>query len=496
MEKYKVHTSVREIFGRGVMELELTKLVDYALSHGASYADIRWVRRNNDLLQLWDGEIDNISSNVSEGMGIRVLWNGAWGFAATNNLEDGYKTVEKSIMIARQSARWHTKPVALAPVPVVKTEWSAPYEIDLRKISFRERVDLLAEADAAMNGVAGISQRRASMGFFITDQLFVSSEDARIEQHIYECGAGLIAMAADGNEVQHRSYPSSFQGNYATRGYEHILSLDLINGGKQCAEEAVALLKADTCESGEKTIILDSSLLTLQVHESIGHALELDRVLGSEASYAGTSFATPDKLGNFQYGSPVINITADNSLPGGLASAGFDDEGVPARRTELIKDGILTNYLTSRETAAELDLPVSSSMRADGWQRSPLIRISNVNLEPGNSSLDQMIADTEDGIFMKTTKVYSIDDKRMNFEFGPEIAWKIENGKCTDLLKNVRYRSFTPEFWNSCDAVARDDEWKLWGVPVCGKGEPGQIVHVGHGTAAARFRNIHVEGIK
>ncbi len=476
------------------MDFQLQKLLDHAVAVGASYADIRWVHRSNDLLQLWDGDIDNISTTESEGIGIRVLLNGAWGFAATNNPRHGFRAVEKSLETAQESARWHNKPVELAPVKIVKAEWRTPFEIDLRKVSFRERIDLLCEADEAMKSVEGISQRKASMGFFLTDQIFVSSEGAYIEQNICECGAGLTALAADGNEVQHRSYPSSFQGNYASAGYEHILSLDLVNGGKQCAEEAVALLKADTCENGEKTIILDSSLLTLQVHESIGHALELDRVLGSEASYAGTSFATPDKIGNFRYGSSAVNITADNSLSGGLASTGYDDEGVPATRTELIKDGILVNYLTSRETAAELNMPITSSMRADGWSRSPLIRISNVNLEPGDSSLDEMIADTEDGIFMKTTKVYSIDDKRLNFEFGPEIAWKIENGKCTKLLKNVRYRSITPEFWNSCDAVAGEDEWKLWGVPVCGKGEPGQIVHVGHGTAAARFRNIQVEG--
>jgi len=478
------------------MKTALQKLVDYAVSLGASYADVRWVRRSTDLLQLWDGSIDNISVNESEGIGVRVLVRGAWGFAASNSIDGGMGTVEKSVATALQSARWQKQPVELAAVPVVQDTWTTPVEQDLRKISFRERLDLLLEADSAMREVPEVRQRKASMGFYLTDQIFASSEGALIEQHISECGAGLTALAADGNEVQHRSYPASFQGNYATGGYEHVLSLDLVNGGRQCAGEAAALLKADTCETGEQTIILDSSLLTLQVHESIGHALELDRVFGMEASYAGTSFATPEKLGNFRYGSPSVTITADNTLRGGLASAGYDDEGVPARRTELIKEGILTNYLTSRETAAKLGVDVTSSMRADGWQRTPLIRISNVNLEPGDSSLEEMIADTEEGIFMKTTKVYSIDDKRLNFEFGPEIAWKIEKGKCTRLLKNVRYRSMTPDFWNACDAVAKDDEWKLWGVPVCGKGEPGQIVHVGHGTAAARFRNIRVEGSK
>ncbi|MBI9043790.1 MAG: TldD/PmbA family protein, partial [Anaerolineaceae bacterium] len=321
-----------------------------------------------------------------------------------------------------------------------------------------------------------------------------SSEGAFIEQKISECGAGIVALASDGKEVQHRSFPSSFQGDYSSGGYEHVLDIGLVEGAQQCAEEAVALLSAKSCPNGRKTIILDSSLLTLQVHESIGHALELDRVLGDEASYAGTSFATPEKLGNFQYGSEKVNITADPTLPNGLSTYGYDDEGVPARRMDLIKDGILVSYLTSRESAAQLDVEVTSSMRADGWARTPLIRMTNVNLEPGDSSLEKMISETDDGIFMKTVKVYSIDDKRLNFEFGPEISWEIKNGKLGSILKNARYRAMTPDFWNACDAVAGPDEWHLWGVPVCGKGEPGQIVHVGHGTAPARFRDIEVEG--
>jgi TldD protein len=476
------------------MEVKLEKLLNLAQSLGASYADARIVERSSENIVMWNGGVEEVIGQSDRGLGIRVLVNGAWGFAATHDFGNGESIVRQAVTTARESARLSRHAVKLAEIPVVRDHWKSSYEIDPRTVSFEERIALLKAADEEMARQPGITQRKGSMGFYFTDQLFASTEGALIEQNIIESGAGIVALAADGNEVQFRSYPASFQGDYGTAGYEKVLGNRLVEGAAQCAAEAVALLHAKACQPGKTTLIIDDSLLTLMVHESIGHALEVDRVLGSEASYAGTSFATPEKLGSFAYGSPVVNITADATLKGGLGSFGYDDEGAPAKRVDLIKNGRLENYLTSRETAAELNLPVNGNMRADGWQRYPLVRMTNINLEPGNSSLAEMIASTEDGYFIKTVKTYSIDDKRLNFEFAPEIAWEVKNGQLGAMVKNLRYSGITPIFWNACDAVANADEWHLWGVPVCGKGEPSQIVHLGHGTAPARFQDIQVGG--
>jgi TldD protein len=467
-------------------------LVALATDMGATYADVRLVERSSELISVWSGKLEELLNHSSRGLGVRVIVDGAWGFAGSSDLSRAKEVVAQAVAIARASARTRRAPVELAPIPVVRDRWCTPVRIDPRGVSIAERVDLLMAADAEMARVPGVTQRKGSMGVYYTHQLFASSEGSLIEQSITECGAGLVALAADGNEVQHRSYPASFQGDYGSAGYEYVLGLDLPGGARQCAEEAVALLSAREAEPGPTTLIIDGSMLTLMVHESIGHALELDRVLGSEASYAGTSFATPEKLGRLRYGSPQVTITADATLPHGLSTFGYDDEGAPARRTVLIDRGVLVNYLTSRETAAQLGLPVTGNMRADGWQRTPLIRMTNVNLEPGDSSLEEMIATTDRGLYMKTVNTYSIDDKRLNFTFSPEIAWEIRSGRLGDMVKNARFSGMTPEFWNACDAVAGPDEWHLWGIPVCGKGEPGQIVHLGHGTAPARFQNIQV----
>jgi len=255
-------------------------------------------------------------------------------------------------------------------------------------------------------------------------------------------------------------------------------------------------LRAPQCPSGVKTLILDASQTALQIHESCGHPTELDRVFGMEAAYAGTSFMTPDKLHHLRYGSGAVTITADALTPTGLGTFGWDDEGVPAQRTYLIKDGLFVGYLTSRETASVMGQESNGTMRADGWNRIPLIRMTNVNLEPGESTLEEMIAGTRDGVYMETNRSWSIDDKRLNFQFGTQLAYAIVNGKRAGLLKNATYAGITPEFWNSCDAVAGHAEWKVWGLANCGKGQPPQVAHVAHGAAPARFQNVKVGILK
>ena len=243
-------------------------------------------------------------------------------------------------------------------------------------------------------------------------------------------------------------------------------------------------------------MILDSSQLALQIHESVGHPIELDRILGTEASYAGTSFLKSEMVGHFRYGSDKVNITADATFPGGLGTFGYDDEGIKAQRSPILSQGVLVGLLTSRETAYHLHQESNGTMRADGWNRIPLIRMTNINLEPGEWTLEQMIADTDEGLFLTTNRSWSIDDKRINFQFGTEIGWEIRNGKLGAMVKNPTYTGMTPHFWNSCDAVGNKDHWQMWGTPNCGKGEPGQVAHVGHGAAPARFRNVQVGVMK
>jgi TldD protein len=271
-----------------------------------------------------------------------------------------------------------------------------------------------------------------------------------------------------------------------------VEGLGLLDAAERTATEAVELLRARECPSEVTTLVIDSGQVELQVHESIGHALELDRVLGMEEAYAGSSWVRPQDRGRLRYGSPLVSITADATVPGGLGSFGWDDEGVPAQRVPLIVDGIFQDFISSRETAAALGLPSSGAMRADGWQHLPLIRMTNINLEPREGSLAEIIGDTRDGLFMSTNTSWSIDDKRVNFQFGCEVAWRIKDGRLTELYRNPNYTGITPAFWGSCDAVGGPEDWTLWGTPNCGKGQPGQVARVGHGTAPARFRNVQV----
>jgi len=307
-----------------------------------------------------------------------------------------------------------------------------------------------------------------------------------------QSGAGIEASAVGEGELQRRSFPNSFRGHIAAAGWEHIQRLGLIEEAERTATEAVELLSAKECPSEVTTLVIDSGQVELQVHESIGHPVELDRVLGMEEAYAGSSFLTPADRGKLRYASDQVSITADASLPGGLGSFGWDDEGVPAQRTPIIIDGIFHNFISSRETATRIGERSSGAMRADGWQNLPLIRMTNISIEPREGSLADIIGDTNDGIFMATNQSWSIDDKRVNFQFGCEIAWRIKDGKLTDMYRNPNYTGITTEFWGSCDAVGGREEWTLWGTPNCGKGQPGQVARVGHGTSPARFRNVQI----
>lgn len=460
---------------------------------GASYADLRVVKRRDEGIVVKNGRVDSVESSEEEGVGIRALVNGAWGFASCSSLEqeDIERTAELAVRIARASARVKTDDVTLAPVDAICDSYKSAYDIDPFTVSLDEKIGLLMDAERLARQNPKIRVATADMGFRREEKIFLSSEGADIRQEIIESGAHMSAIATDGEEIQERSYPSIF-GDYATRGYEFVKSLDLAGHAEEIADQAAELLSAPQCPSKVTDLVLGTNQLALQIHESCGHPSELDRVLGTEASFAGTSFLTLEKRGNFRYGSDDVTIVADATIPGGLGTFGYDDEGVPAQRIELVKRGIFSDYLTSRETSPLVNQRSNGCMRADGWNRTPIIRMTNINLMPGDWTLDEIIRDTKDGIYMEANKSWSIDDKRLNFQFGTEIAWEIKDGELGRMLKNPTYTGITPEFWRSCDAIANRDFWHLWGLPSCGKGEPMQVAHVGHGASPARFRKVKV----
>lgn len=473
----------------------IERALDAAQRGGAAYADVRVVERESEGLTVKNGQLEAATSNTSAGFGVRVLVEGAWGFSSSAVLDadEGERITREAIEIARASAVAQRQPVELDESPAVADSYRTPYDEDPFAVSLDDKLRILMDADAAMARVPGIAIREGNLVAGRERKTFASLAGAWIEQEIVEAGGGIEATAVNDSEMQQRSYPNSFGGQSVTGGFEAVRALSLAEHGQETAEMAVALLDAPQCPSGEMDLILDSTQVALQIHESCGHPTELDRVFGTEASFAGTSFLTTDKLNELRYGSEIVSIDADATAPGGLGTFGYDDEGVPAQKAALIDRGILVGYLTSRETAPRIGRRSIGSARAWTWSHIPLIRMTNINLRPGDAgSLDDLVADTREGILMSVNKSWSIDDRRLNFQFGDQAGWLIRNGRRTQLVRNPTYTGITPRFWGSCDAICGPQEWTLWGLPNCGKGEPAQTGHVGHGAAPARFRGVTV----
>ncbi len=468
--------------------------VEAAKAAGADYADGRIVSEESESLTVRNQEMEGIDRSSSDGIGIRVLVNGYWGFAATARLEPAEieRTALLAVEIARAASRLPMEPVRLSEVEPVTGTWHSPMQEDPFNVQLEEKMALLMEATRRMQGVDGLAFAEGGIDLFRRRTWLATSEGTAVEQTTVHSGAGIEATAIADGELQRRSFPNSFRGHIAAAGWEHIQKLGLIEEAERTATEAVQLLSAAECPSEVTTLVLDSGQVELQIHESIGHAVELDRVLGMEEAYAGSSFVRPEDRGRLRYASDLVSITADATLPGGLGSFGWDDEGVPAQSLPIIVDGIFQDFISSRETAVVLGLPSSGAMRADGWQHLPLIRMTNISIEPREGTLADIIGDTKDGVFMSTNTSWSIDDHRVNFQFGCEIAWRITNGKLAQVYKNPNYTGITPEFWGSCDAVGGSESWTLWGTPNCGKGQPAQTARVGHGASPARFRKVQV----
>jgi TldD protein len=479
------------------LKKEIQEILNFLKDQGADYADIRVVDRQKEDITTEDLLIQDILKSRSKGAGIRVIFDGSLGFASTQDLAKLKETASSALEIAKASRLLQKEKMKMAPKEAILDHYSTPIEIDPFTVSLSEKIDLLLNAEKAMREAADVTRTTGTMNFQKEEKIYADTEGSYITQTLYESGAGIEAVVNSDDDSQTRSYPNSFRGNHATAGYEYVLSLNLVENAPKVAKEAAMLINAEECPCGYFDIVIDGSQLALQVHESIGHPVELDRVFGSEAAYAGMSFVTVDKLNeNFKYGSEHVTVVADATAPRGLGTFGYDDDGVKAQRTIVIDRGIFKNFITSRDTAVKIGMPSNGTNRADGWQNIPIVRMTNISLLPGSFELDELFAGIENGLYLSTNKSWSIDDKRLNFQFGCEIAYEIKNGKLTGkIFKNPIYTGITPKFWGSCDGVCSEKYWTLYGTPNCGKGEPGQVAHVGHGTAPARFRNVKV-GVK
>lgn len=471
------------------------QLAQLALSRvkagGCAYGDIRLLETHNQSVRAEDRRIANVGERFDSGFGIRVLYNGAWGFAASADFTPAEveRTAERAVEIARASHMLMQTPVKLADEPVHRDRVKTAFKVDPFTVPLEERCNLLLNACEIVHKEKGIIR---SNGFLWTQRdikHFASTEGTVLDFDLLAVGGSFGATAKNDDDFQSREYSVPF----IRSGYEHITAADFVSQAPRVAAQAVEKVNAKQPTPGKYDLVLDPAHLSLTIHESCGHPTELDRALGYEANYAGTSFLTPEKLGNFRYGSKHINLIADNTRQGAMASTGYDDDGVAGQRWPIIEEGILRGYSTNREVAGAIGEKRSrGSCRADSWSSVPIVRIANVGLEPGSETRDSLIADVKDGIYIEGRGSFSIDQKRYNFQFGGDAFWEIKNGKRGAMLKNVIYNGITPEFWNSCDGVADRKHWQEHGFINCGKGQPGQSGWMTHAAADARFRQVNV----
>jgi TldD protein len=468
---------------------------------GATFADARHVVDEREQLAVRDGRVERHFRASSSGFGVRVLVDGAWGFGARAGHGDDAAALADAARaaheVARAAAAINRARAVIADEEPQRGHYATPVEIDPFAVALADKLALLDGATAALRAAAGPRAHSASAHLAARrqDKALATSDGTAVTQTLVHSGCGMKLVVADGDEVAHRTFPMELDGGVAAGGFERVRGFGLGDAAPRIADEALALLRAPPCPAGVTTVVLDTPQLALQIHESCGHPTESDRAFGDEVSLAGASFLTPDRLGRFRYGSHHVNLTADATTPGALGSFGWDDEGVPAGKTPLVARGQFVGYLTSRETAARLGLPRSGGcLRAEAWNRFPIVRMINVSLEPDprGPSLAELIADTDEGLLLGNNKSWSIDDLRLNFQFGCEIAWEIKKGKLGRVLKNPVYGGMTPRFWQSCDAVGNPESFRMWGLVSCGKGDPMQLMAVGHGCPPARFRRVTV----
>jgi len=489
----------------------MKELADVALnaaqSAGAEYADIRISRHRQQSLSAREDHVESVRDTESFGFGVRVLVDGTWGFAASSRVERETiaQVARRAVATAQANRPARRRPVELVDAPAHVGAWRTPIETDPFEVPLAEKTDVLLAANAAAMTVAGAKYCMSWMTFQNERKFFANTDGSAIDQDIYRTYPCLSVTATD---------PAT--GKFETRradvaprgmGYEHVRQADLVGLAPRMADQAVEKLHAPSVEPGRYDLILHPSNLWLTMHESLGHPTELDRVVGLEANFAGTSFLTLDKLGAFRYGSPVVNFKADRTLPTGLATCAYDDDGVETTEWPLVRDGILVDYQTIREQVlwpeyrrarAAAGLPEVrhsyGACYADSWSSFPFQRQANIHLEAGRDPLtpEELIADTERGIYIVGDGSFSIDQQRRNFQFSGQVFYEVRDGKIAGMLNDVAYQAQTPEFWNACDAICDERYWKMGGTLNCGKGQPPQAAKMSHGAAPARFRQINV----
>ncbi|MDH4185977.1 MAG: TldD/PmbA family protein [Nitrospira sp.] len=468
-------------------DLALKRIV----ASGAEYGDIRLLDSITQTITGADRRIASIREQQDRGFGIRVLYHGAWGFAASSvlSVEEVPRIAERAIEIAKGSASLAMNKIILADEPVHRDRFVTSYQLDPFSIPLEHKASLLLQTMESLHRQSGIVRSHASLWARRDCKLFVSTEGSHLEFDLLAVNGDFGATAVHDGRFASRN----FNTPHLRTGYELIEQADFPAEATRIASQAIEKVRAPAIKPGLFDLVLDPEHLSLTMHESCGHPSELDRALGYEANYAGTSFLTPEKQGTYRYGSPHVNFVADNCEPETLAATGYDDDGVACQRWDIIRDGLFVGYCTNREVAPKIgDSRSRGSNRADSWGSVPIVRIANIGLEPGNATLDGLFADVKKGIYIEGHGSYSIDQRRYNFQFGGDAFWLIENGQRTHMVRDVIYHGITPEFWGSCDGVADPSHRKRYGFITCGKGQPGQSGWMSHPASHARFRNIHV----
>ena len=471
------------------------EMADLALKRveasGAEYGDIRFLKSTSQVISGEDRRIASIRDGEDSGFGVRVLYHGGWGFAASSvlSLEEVPRVAELAVEIARGSASLANEKARLVEEPVHRDRVVTHSRIEPFSVPLDRKTTLLQELMEVVQAQPGIVRSSASLWARRDRKLFMSTEGTRLEFDLLAVQGEFSATARYDGRFASRSFSTP----HLRTGYELIEGADFISQAPRIAHEAFEKVKAPPVRPGVFDLVLDPEHLALTMHESCGHPSELDRALGYEANYAGTSFLTPEKRGTFRYGSRDVNLVADNMEPETLAATGYDDDGVACQRWDIVREGLFVGYCTNREVAGKIGEPRSrGSNRADSWASVPIVRIANIGLEPGSASLDDLLGDVKRGIYIEGHGSYSIDQRRYNFQFGGDAFWLIENGKRTHMLRDVIYHGITPEFRNSCDGVAERRYRRRYGFITCGKGQPGQSGWMTHAASHARFRRVAV----
>ena len=472
---------------------ELDEALAEAAALGAEFADVRLSETEELRLYAVSGRPVDERVEGNAGIGVRALVDGAWGFAAIPlaGEDDGRRAARLAVANARAAAAAGVRRVTLPPCPPATGSHATEVAIDPFAVPASEREAVVQDALAAALAEPAVVHAQAGVNAKRQHRHFATSEGSRNAQHFVESGAMVLCQAAGDGRVQRRSFPNSFHGNTAAAGWEYVLGLRLESEAARVGAEAAALLRAPAAASGTSALVIGPAQMALQVHESTGHALELDRILGDEANFAGRSFIAPDAVGTLRYGSPAVNVSADPTVPGTRGSFAFDDEGTPAVRTPLIREGVVANFLSSRDSAARLGRRSTGAARSDGWAALPLCFATHVFLEPGEGSTDELLERMGDGYYIDDNRSWSIDSRRLSFQFGTEVAWEVRGGKRTRLVRDFSYGGVTPRFWGGVEAVAGAEEFRTFGMP-CGKGEPKQWGFLSHGAAPTLVRDVRI----